>query len=92
MDREPEVLRLRDRQLLDQSIKVFSYSQYSRPKLARAMFLRSRLLQQKNEEDLAAKEAESAAKLRRKYVEFDFREAKELNEADFDDGIVFWLR
>ena len=43
-------------------------------------------------QDLAVKEAESAAELRRKYVEFDRREAKELDEADFDDGIVFWLR
>ena len=80
------------RQLLDQSIKVFGYSQYSRPKLARAMFLRGRLLHQMHKPDQAAEAAKSATKIRRTYVELDKREASELDEADFDDGIVFWLR
>lgn len=56
------------------------------------MFQQSRLLLCQNNEVAARSLLEKSAGLRRQYVDFDLRPVEELEESDFEDSIVFWLR
>lgn len=78
--------------LLDQAIKIFSRGRYNQPQLARAMFQQSKLLLCQGNEVEARSLLEKSAGLRHQYVNFDLRLVEELEESDFEDGIVFWLR
>ncbi len=78
--------------LLDQAIKIFSRGKYNQPQLARAMFQQSKLLLCQGNGVDARSLLERSAGLRRQYVDFDLRPVQELEESDFEDSIVFWLR
>ena len=78
--------------LLDQAVKIFSLGRYNQPQLARAMFQQSKLLLCQSDEVGARSLLEKSAGLRRQYVDFDLRPVEELEESDFEDSIVFWLR
>ncbi|KAK0508081.1 hypothetical protein JMJ35_009165 [Cladonia borealis] len=78
--------------LLEQAIKIFSRVKYNEPQLARAMFQQSKLLLCQGDDVGARSLLERSAVLRRQYVDFDLRLAEELEERDFEDVIVFWLR
>ena len=83
---------MESRILLDQAIKIFSRDRYNQPQHARAMFQQSRLLLCQGDEAGARRLLETSAGLRRQYVDFDLRPVEGLEESDFEDNIVFWLR
>ena len=56
------------------------------------MFQQSRLLLCQGDEVGARRLLEKSAGLRRQYVDFDLRPVEGLEESDFEDSIVFWLR
>ena len=78
--------------LLDQAVKIFSRDKYNQSQLARAMFQQGKMLLCQSNEVGARSLLEKSAGLRRQYVDFDLRPVEELEESDFEDSIVFWLR
>ena len=56
------------------------------------MFQQSRLLLCQGDEVEARSLLDKSAALRRQYIDFDIRPVEELEDSDFEDGIVFWLR
>ena len=86
----PSLLTIPNSALLEQAGKIFSRASYYARDLARVRFQTSQVLASMGRSEDATKELHAACDLRRRVVVGDLREAATLEEADFDELVVFW--
>jgi hypothetical protein len=82
----------RIRKLLEQAFKIYNRGAFYAPELARTQYMTGVVLSLMNNHHGCGAAFAKAWEIRKRLVPGDLRSAMDLQEADYDELVVFWAR